>query len=296
MEYIQEKYNKFHIKEIQSGYRCKTFLLSKENEKIIYQIYLDSNKYQAKKKKYVTELIKDNIEINEIPNIIDFGEKNEFSFLVTEFKDGKELKINDNFNYKVFYNNLAQILSKIHSIKLKENLFGWIDGTKIIGKKHFYEYIIDDVKRNIQRIENSNIIDNKLIENINDKYQIALNFIKEYINLTPVINWYDINENNILVKESGEIIGFLDPGGARFGVKEWDLAFVKMELCKNNDEYEFFKNSYKSVNNMDENLLNMLSIIVEIDDIAFQVESKVKLPIPYCTNFEDVLREIHKKF
>jgi len=41
MNYIVEKYNEFERKEIQSGYRCKTFLLKKDNEKYIYQVYLD---------------------------------------------------------------------------------------------------------------------------------------------------------------------------------------------------------------------------------------------------------------
>lgn len=40
MSYIVEKYNKFMRKEIQSGYRCKTFLLKNDNEKYIYQVYL----------------------------------------------------------------------------------------------------------------------------------------------------------------------------------------------------------------------------------------------------------------
>ena len=38
MNYIVEKYNKFEKKEIQSGYRCKTFLLKKDNESDLYKI------------------------------------------------------------------------------------------------------------------------------------------------------------------------------------------------------------------------------------------------------------------
>ena len=38
-EYILEKYKEFEFKEIQSGYRCKTYLISKDNRKYIYQIY-----------------------------------------------------------------------------------------------------------------------------------------------------------------------------------------------------------------------------------------------------------------
>ena len=49
-KYIINKYKNYNIKKIQSGFRCKTFLLSNENEKYIYQVYLDDTKYQANKK------------------------------------------------------------------------------------------------------------------------------------------------------------------------------------------------------------------------------------------------------
>lgn len=120
MEYIIKKYEKFDKKEIQSGYRCKTFLLSNSKEKYIYQIYLGDTKYQARKKVYITAIIKDNIIVPEVPNIIDFGENEEFAYLVTEYKEGIEFdKIKQKeFNYHTFYKSLADILTKIHSIDI----------------------------------------------------------------------------------------------------------------------------------------------------------------------------------
>jgi len=63
-EYILEKYKEFEFKEIQSGYRCKTYLISKDDKKYIYQIYFGQTKYQANKKEYITKLIKEKMEIN----------------------------------------------------------------------------------------------------------------------------------------------------------------------------------------------------------------------------------------
>ena len=118
MSYIVEKYNEFMRKEIQSGYRCKTFLITKGNEEHIYQVYLDGNKYQARKKYNIVNFIKDNIEIEEIPDVIEFGECNEYSYLVSEYKEGMEFdKVEERyFNHATFYKSLAGILNKLHSI------------------------------------------------------------------------------------------------------------------------------------------------------------------------------------
>ena len=117
-EYILEKYKEFEFKEIQSGYRCKTYLISKDDRKYIYQIYFGQTKYQANKKEYITKLIKEKMEIKEIPNIIKLGENKEFSYLVSELKSGKELSHDDKFDYEVFYKDLAKILSRIHSVEI----------------------------------------------------------------------------------------------------------------------------------------------------------------------------------
>ena len=105
-----------------------------------------------------------------------------------------------------------------------------------------------------------------------------------------------MNSNNILVNEKSSITGFLDPGGARFATKEWDLAFIKMNLCQNNKEYDFFKQMYLRQNNIDEELLEILTVAVELDDIAFQLEEKVKLPIAFESNFREEIEYIQKKY
>ena len=119
-EYFLKQYEQYEKKEIQSGYRCKTYLLSKKDCKLIYQIYIGNTKYQATKKEYITNLIKSNTSIYQIPQIFNCGESEEFNYLVSEYKDGIEMeKANkDTFDYKKIYKDLSDILLKIHSINV----------------------------------------------------------------------------------------------------------------------------------------------------------------------------------
>lgn len=107
-------------------------------------------------------------------------------------------------------------------------------------KEYFYKYIEEDIDRNIERIKKY-IEDKNLLKSFTKKANMSVEKLKIINNIKPVICWYDINPNNILVNDNSSITGFLDPGGARFAPKEWDLAFIKMDLCQNNKEYEFFK-------------------------------------------------------
>lgn len=141
-EYIIDKYKEYEKKEIQSGYRCKTFLLTNQINKLIYQVYIGNTEYQARKKEYITKLIKSSTNIFQIPEIIDCGRNEKFAYLVSEYKDGIEMeKINeDMFDYKVFYKDLSDILLKIHSINV-ENEFRmdrrkWSRKERVICKLH----------------------------------------------------------------------------------------------------------------------------------------------------------------
>jgi Ser/Thr protein kinase RdoA (MazF antagonist) len=157
----------------------------------------------------------------------------------------------------------------------------------------FYEYMINEAQRNLKRIKNY-ISQKELLSEIEEKSNYAINSLKNKLNLNPSICWYDINPNNILVDEFGKITGFLDAGGARFAPKELDLAFIKMDLCKNKDEFNFFINEYSKKNNVDMELLNILTIFVELDDIAFQLEANVKLPISSESNFFKLIKYLQE--
>ena len=43
-----------------------------------------------------------------------------------------------------------------------------------------------------------------------------------------------------------------------------------------------------------EELLKILTVAVELDDIAFQLETKVKLPIAFESNFKEEIKYIQK--
>ena len=98
------------------------------------------------------------------------------------------------------------------------------------------------------------------------------------------------------MNDNSSITGFLDPGGARFAPKELDLAFIKMDLCQNNKEYEFFKQIYSKQKAINKELLEILTVVVELDDIAFQLEAKVKLPIAFESNFKAEIECIQKEY
>jgi hypothetical protein len=138
-ECIIDKYKDFNVKEIQSGYRCKTYKINKNDEQYIYQVYSGDAKYQARKKKYFTNLIKSQVSMSEMPEIVDFGEYENFAYLVTEFKVGFELNeilYTNKFTINPFYNCLADILSKIHSIDVGTK-FGWY-GKDRLGRNKFF--------------------------------------------------------------------------------------------------------------------------------------------------------------
>lgn len=172
--------------------------------------------------------------------------------------------------------------------------FGWIGENGLEEKSHFYEYLKEDVKRNLSRIKNfistnSTKGDDEIYNQIESKAKLALNEIKNMYGIKAVISWYDINSNNILVDSDSIITGFLDAGGARFAIREWDLAFIKMNLCNNKEEFSYFENLYSKNNTIDKKILNLLTIIVEIDDIAFQLETGIKLPIAFESNFGNII-------
>lgn len=174
-----------------------------------------------------------------------------------------------------------------------EMSIGWIGENGVEKKDSFASYIESEIKRNINRIQQV-VGEKNIIEDIKSKADKALAIIRDINNIKPVICWYDINPNNILINQKSNIVGFLDPGGGRFSPKEWDLAFIKMDLCKNKEEYEYFIKEYEKESKINYELLKALSIIVEIDDMAFQLETNTILPIAFDTNFKEIFAIIRQ--
>ena len=136
---------------------------------------------------------------------------------------------------------------------------------------------------------NLDFIDNTIKENILEKLIKAIEKIK--IESKEIkescLCWYDLNPDNILI-EKNKLNAILEPGGARYGIPEWDLAFIKMEVCENEEQFIKFIECYKKYSKYKINLdlLNALTVIVELDDMAIRIIDKIDLKIPYDSNFK----------
>lgn len=277
------------LKEMQTGLRCKTFLLEKNNIKYIFQIYEENTKYQAKKKYDILELFND----EKIPKAYFWGLIDKYSYLVTEYKEGEELtKIlaNPNFSLNEILYSLAKVLVNVHYVK--NNFYGWITDIGIVEYDSFYEYIMSECNRLSKCLDG---LDKNIRDSVLEKVRQSMNVIYSKKIEGSNLCWYDLNPDNILIKKS-DISAIIDPGGARYGVKEWDLAFIKMEICRTEEEFKTFLTGYlqSSKQPVDEELISALTVMVEFDDIAIRINDKIRLPIPYVTNFRDEIEIIEK--
>ena len=283
------------IKKIQTGLRCQTYIVEVNKRKYIFQIYLENTIYQAKKKNDLLKLFN----LNQIPKAYKYYECDDFAYLITEFKEGtnlNEIRKYSDFDLKDVSKEIASVLYKIHSVK--NNVFGWITNNTIFENDKLIDYIKFEHNR---LTANLNSLDKQLKNNILSKTQKAVKIIEKKTNdiKESCLCWYDINPDNILIEKKDRycLSAILDPGGARYGIPEWDLAFIKMEVCKNEEEfYSILKNYLEySKYKIDIELLNSLTVIVELDDMAIRIIDKIDLPIPYDSNFKKEINLIKKK-
>ena len=264
------------LKEIKFGLTCQTYLVRVKNNNYIFQIYTGKRLYQAKKKHNILNKI--NCEF--IPKAIKVEENKEFSL-------------------KSITRQLAFVLGQVHSISDTDK-FGWIDNNLIKPQNKLIDYVKCEYNRLSTNFEN---IDIEIKQSIFKKVNRAIEIIerKSDYALSPCLCWYDINPGNILINQEKGVYTFnalIDPGGARYGVPEWDLAFIKMQVCRSHEEFDDFLVKYIKINpqiNIDMELLNALSIIVEFDVMSIELaEDVLILPIPYDTNFKNEIDFIHK--
>ena len=281
------------IKGIRSGYRCKTYLIEENDKKYILQLYEENTKYQAKKK---YDILK-KFNYKYIPKVYKYKEFDNYSYLVTEYIEGEILTLiskREEYTFNSIVDDFTKILVKIH--ENKNNTFGWITDESIIKNENFVGYIKDEYNRLIQDLDN---VKEEVLTKIKKKIEEAIEVIDyrtKSMN-TSVLCWYDINPDNILLKRENDtykISGLIDPGGARYGLKEWDLAFIKMEMLKSKEEFDLLIKYYEknSKEKVDIILLNALSVIVELNDISFMIIDNVRLPIPYDSNFKEEIKSV----
>ena len=298
---IENAFNeKFEIlKEIKFGLTCQTYLVNVKNNKYIFQIYTDKRLYQAKKKYNILNKIDSKF----IPKAIKVEENEEYSYLITEYFEGKSLhyyrRTNLEFSLKNISNDLASVLGQIHNISDIDK-FGWINDNYVNTQNSLVDYIKYEYNRLSINFEK---LDEEIKHSILKKVKKAIEIIErksEYI-AKPVLCWYDTNPGNILINQKNGVYNLsalIDPGGARYGVPEWDIAFMKMQVCRSKDEFDDFFDKYIKLNSqihIDIELVNALSIIVEFDVMSIELaEDALILPIPYDTNFRDEIEFIHE--
>ena len=300
-----DRYKDFEKKELFGGLRCKTFLFQKGKEKKIYQTYSDGATYQAKKKYDIIKLIKETTNCDFIPDAYGYVANDNDSWLLTEFKEGKTLddirKENKDFNLSLIAEDISRALLEIHSVK-GEKTFGWITDNGVFRNDKFYQYLESELERFYTPLSDN--LSYEEVKEIFGKSSEAMEFIKNRTEtIDSVITWYDLNPKNIIIeKKDGKytLSGIIDPGGAKYGIREWDLAFIKFEICQNDEEFNSILNCYSSGleklgKTVDIELINTLGIFVEMDDMVISVLDKINLPIPYCSNFKNIIKSIHNK-
>lgn len=281
--------------EIKCGLKCESFLVNCNNKRYVFQIYLDEAIYQANKKYGIFSKIDNSF----IPKAVKVGEDKDFSYLITEYVEGNNLyhymNSDNNFLLKDISKELATTLGNIHNM-YTGNKFGWIDDKEINESSTFADYI----KSECDRLRKN--IDLDVQEKINRKVEEAIRIIENKNINKSCLCWYDMNPGNILISEEDggyKLKGLIDPGGARYGVPEWDIAFIKQQLCRSIEEFQDFLNKYKEVNpeiSIDMELVKALSVVVELDVISIELTNNVIIsPIPYDTNFKEEIPIVHSK-
>lgn len=280
--------------EITSGLRCKTYVIEENGKNIIYQEYKDTAYYQAKKKYEILNKISDKNSTEYIPKCYKYINLDDKSVLYTEYKTGKNLqeirKEKSEFNFSKITKKLAETLNKVHSIT-DSDCFGWITDNGCIGKSNFTDYICNEFDR-FKTVFEKNLSEEDL-RYIEKQKERIIKCISNKNNMIPQLIWYDLNPENILVNENNELSCIVDPGGAKYSIKELDLAFVKMEVCKTEEEFQSLLTEYKKLDkNVDEELIEAMAILVELDDIMLRIQEKIYIPIPYCSNFRELINKI----
>ncbi|MGM9849307.1 MAG: AMP-binding protein [Bacilli bacterium] len=281
--------------EINGGMRSKTYLLEGDN-KYIYQEYFENTKYQAKKKYDISNIVLSNDETTSIPKAISYGENKEKSWLITEYKKGKTLNElrKEKMDISDIAADLTKTLYKIHNSS-NYNKYGWITDTTVFDNETFIDYLNSEIQRFVDIVKEH--VDSETLDIILAKANQALEIVKKYSdNYKPQLLWFDLNPSNILIDRINgkyKLSAIIDPGGAKYGIKEWDIAFLRCETCINEKEYKSVVDSYKKLDKtLNEEVIEALCVFIELDDMIIRVVDQIDLPIPYCTVFKDIISKI----
>lgn len=253
---------------IEEGRRSSTFLIKNKTPRLIIQFYTGEQRYQAYKKFMIYKLVLMNSTIP-VPITIDVGDIDNLSYLITQELPGKPLttfKKCQNFPRLNIMNKIGYFLSELHTKIDYSDSYGWINGEKIV-KPHMN--LIDYLNSEIDRFYFS--LSAKLDKNETRKIMKMARKAIETISVfkhKPVFVWYDLWPNNILINKNKhyEVSGWLDPGAARIGVAEWDLAHAKLHLCNNHNDFKAILDGYSGRAELV--LIDTFGTLIMIDDLV----------------------------
>lgn len=264
----------FSYEILTGGLVATTLLLSIDTNSYVLQLFDETVANQAAKKFYIYGLLEDS-DIK-TPKAIKHGVINQHTYLLTSVLEGNTLRSEfDSITIEdrmLIMREIGSNLRNVHSVNVG-NSFGWIEGDHTHTSFHtIEEYLKSEMDR----------IGEVIKQNAPSETWVALeNLFRSSISVIstsrgkPVLSWYDIQPDNILIKLVGSSFifsGFLDPGAARFGIPEWDIAHAKLHLCKDEESFQALLLGYGS--DIDLSLVNSFIPIVIADDLALGYSRK----------------------
>lgn len=172
---------------------------------------------------------------------------------------------------------VGSTVAKLHTRIPAGEVFGWLDGQGISKPfKTFGDYMRSETTR-IQAVLSKHL-DAEDLKWLDTNIWPRLSMLFKF-EAHPTFVWYDIHSDNILVgKGSGglEITGWLDPGAARIGAPEWDIAHACEHLCKSATEEKWILQNYlkNTGRNIDHISFDGFRTLIILDDMALAITTQ----------------------
>jgi|YNPMSStandDraft_2_1061718.scaffolds.fasta_scaffold01534_9 hypothetical protein len=246
--------------------------------KLVIQIPKAPAKYQCRKKAHLYQLVRQAIG-TQVPHAT-LRQIDSILYLVMSYCPGVPLSDVSRvckLDRKEIVRQLGVLLGNIHERVVVGDLYGWWAEMGLAeGWPTFADYLSAEVLR-IQSL--------LMVRGYSDEVKAiikrALPVIEplKALNSKPVLVWYDLHPDNIIVSPTTnppEISGLLDPGAARVGPREWDLAHAREYVCLNDAEwYSLLAGYATSANEMpDLAACERFRVLILLDDISLNLSGR----------------------
>lgn len=266
-EKLDKNVNK--IVSASNSYNSNVYIIESDNEKYVFKI--SNNKQKRKNEcKYYNYLSK----IIPTATVLDSGEVNDIQYNIISFLEGVNLfdeecnSLNENQIY-----NIGKLLAKVHTADLiDEDNDSWI------------LYLNNALEKTNDTLEKIFGNDNKIIVDFLNKF-IRLHIEDKYKNS---ILHMDFRVGNIVIEN--EEVKLIDLESMKNG--DYVFDFVKMNRIFTKDNFEIFKNGYKSIKELDNDFNNKLKFYSFFDSYTslYWCASKNSLDTDfYKLNFDIVM-------